>query len=374
LTAATKQPQQTPAPVIEDLSTYLVCGRNHSADIPRGIHDGVVAERLGFRRVWLSERYDLKEAGAFLGGVAALTSHLEVATGAIAPGSRHPMLTAALGATMQAAYGERFILGLGRGVAAVFGRGGMKESTYDGFVDYADIVKRLWRRETVTYDGPAGRFEGLRLIDPGDERPPEIWAVVVGGPKACKAVASPAFDGVMLSPYLTAEAVHGAVTRIGEACEAIGRDPATLRICHPIVTAPELDEFETHALCHARAVTYLDVPQAGDTYMRLNGWEPDIVHAIRSHTQVLGSGASIVDQAFHRAELVAGAAKLVPDSWMRDTCAIGSVRDCVDVLQSFRDAGVDELAFYGSTPEQNAGLVAAWRDRSGAQPTTPASA
>jgi hypothetical protein len=35
----------------------------------------------------------------------------------------------------------------------------------------------------------------------------------------------------------------------------------------------------------------------------------------------------------------------------------------VKTLQAFRDAGADELAIYGTSPAQNAGLIDAWRDR-----------
>jgi hypothetical protein len=48
---------------------------------------------------------------------------------------------------------------------------------------------------------------------------------------------------------------------------------------------------------------------------------------------------------------------------MRECCAIGSVSACAQTLQSFRDAGADEIVLYASTPEENAGLIAAWRQR-----------
>ena len=57
-------------------------------------------------------------------------------------------------------------------------------------------------------------------------------------------------------------------------------------------------------------------------------------------------------------------ARLVPDAWMSQTSAVGPVDDCVKTLQAFRDAGTDELATYGSSPAQNAGLIRAWRDHS----------
>ena len=47
----------------------------------QGIEDGVLAERLGFKRIWLSERIDIKNADVILSGVGARTTRLELGTG-----------------------------------------------------------------------------------------------------------------------------------------------------------------------------------------------------------------------------------------------------------------------------------------------------
>jgi alkanesulfonate monooxygenase SsuD/methylene tetrahydromethanopterin reductase-like flavin-dependent oxidoreductase (luciferase family) len=83
-------------------------------DVPTGLDDAVEAERLGFRRVFLSERYNLKEAGVLLGGVGARTTRLGLATGVVALRTRHPLMMVAMGATLHAAFGPRFVLGIGR--------------------------------------------------------------------------------------------------------------------------------------------------------------------------------------------------------------------------------------------------------------------
>lgn len=44
------------------------------------------------------------------------------------------------------------------------------------------------------------------------------------------------------------------------------------------------------------------------------------------------------------------------------TIALGSPARRVEHLRALEDVGVDECALYGSTPAQNAGLIAAWRD------------
>ncbi|OHU98350.1 LLM class flavin-dependent oxidoreductase [Mycobacterium talmoniae] len=88
-------------PVIEDLSAYVIAGRmkarpspeSETAARPRaqGLDDGVQAEQIGFRWVFLSERWNLKEAGALLGGIAARTTRIGVGTGVIPPAARHPL-------------------------------------------------------------------------------------------------------------------------------------------------------------------------------------------------------------------------------------------------------------------------------------------
>src|SRR6201982_3178871 len=82
------------APVAEDMSAYVIAGAVTSEQEPsqwetvsrtpaQGIDDGVEAERLGFRRVWLSERIDIKNADVILSGIGARTSRIDLGTGVI---------------------------------------------------------------------------------------------------------------------------------------------------------------------------------------------------------------------------------------------------------------------------------------------------
>src|SRR3954451_11067798 len=93
-------------PVAEDMSAFIIASaatseredteyETGSRTPAQGIEDGVEAERLGFRRVWLSERIDIKWADVILSGIAARTSRLEVCTGVSDPTTRHPWTMAA---------------------------------------------------------------------------------------------------------------------------------------------------------------------------------------------------------------------------------------------------------------------------------------
>jgi probable F420-dependent oxidoreductase len=359
---------------IDDLSAYIVAGRlkahpslesETAARTPaQGIEDAVDAERIGFRRVFLSERWNLKEAAVLLGAAAARTSHVDLATGVLTPSARHPLHAAAFGSTMQAAFGPRFILGLGRGDDAVYKGTGLRGFPQEAIVDYVDIIRRLWRGETVSYDGPAGRYERLALGDHHDGPDPEIWFGTFGLPRSAKTAAR-AFDGVLLVPNMTPEATERSVLRIRAACERIGRDPASIRIAQCVITAPDLDERETRELAHGRAVTYLQAPGYREALIKVNGWDPGVVQRLADH-ELFRSSDVIADNRFHRVELL-GPAELIPDQWMYDSCALGSVPDCVASLRRFREAGADEIVTYGSTPRQNADLARVWAtERKGA--------
>jgi hypothetical protein len=61
--------------------------------------------------------------------------------------------------------------------------------------------------------------------------------------------------------------------------------------------------------------------------------------------------------------MVKGPGSVLPWEWILDSSAVGTAQECVTSLQRFIDAGADEVTTYGSTPRQNAALIAAWRER-----------
>lgn len=354
-------PGQVLDPVVDDLSLYIAAGRVHSSAV--AISDAIDADRLGLRRVWLSERYDLKEAGVLLGGMAASTTRLGVGTAALFPGSRPLIVTAALGATLHSAFGPRFTLGLGRSMGAYIRNANFRPLTFQELQDYASLLRQLWEGDTVDYDGSLGTFDQLHMADRYDGPAPEVYSVMLGGPKACKVAAQPMFDGAYLQPFMTADAVHNSVTWIREECERIGRDPAAFRIVAPMISAPELPDEQARAYMHARMITYLGQPGMAEVYGRLNDWDMTPATAIRDH-EMFRHDPDRIDHHFHREDLMR-VADLVPDGWMYGTSLTGSVDDCVKKMQEYRDAGADEICFYGSTPAENATLIGAWREYRG---------
>ena len=364
------------APVTRDLSAYIIAGavsadphkfqRETEGRTPaQGIQDGVDAERLGFRRVFISERWDIKYADVILAGTAARTSRLELVTGVIVPTTRQPWAIAALGATMHACFGPRFVLGLGRGDRVILDLMGLPETSFSAMAECANITRRVWAGESVAYDGQLGKFPALKSHETYPGPQPPIWLASFGQSKSAD-LAAQAFDGVILPPMFTPEATAAAVTRIRAACERIDRDPQSVHIVQPVVTAPEMEDFEARSVTLGRLVTYLIYPGYGGATAIANGWDLDIVEKMRNHP-VLTSAPRAADFELHRHQMVDGPGSVLPWSWVADSSAMGTVDECVTSLQRFIDAGADEVTTYGSTPMQNAGLIEAWRKRPQAQ-------
>lgn len=348
-------------PVLEDLSIHVIPGR--VSDPKVGLEEVRLAERLGFKRVWLPERYSNKEAGVTLSAMAAATSRIGIGTGPFTLGSRLPLVTAAIGATLNSFYGPRFTLGVGRGDAAWAPAHGMPRLGYPEVIDYVRIVKQLWRGEVVHYDGPLGSFDGIKIDDLPDGPIPRTTMFHFGGPRASRTAADPAFDEVGFSPMLKPEVMYNSIQATRAEAERIGRDPDEIHFIAPVASAPELEEDEVRLLIAARIVIYLQVPELGATFVRMNGWDPKTRDEICNHPLFASMRSKLADNSFHRSDLLE-VSRLVPESWIREVAVVGSLDECVKMMQAFKDTGCAEIDFYSSSPAQNAGLVEAWRNRS----------
>src|SRR6478609_5734393 len=198
---------------LDHLGCYVLPG---GVPDPRpGLQQARVAEDLGFGTVWISERYDTKDLPALAGAIGQVTERIRIAAGITHPGLRHPMVLASMGQTLQALTDERFALGLGRSALWRWQAYGVPAPTLESLGDTADILRRLWAGETVAYDGALGTFPALRLAQRPDVAPPAVLLAAVG-PKTL-ALAGRTFDGVILHPFLTTDAVHRSVGIVREA-------------------------------------------------------------------------------------------------------------------------------------------------------------
>jgi 5,10-methylenetetrahydromethanopterin reductase len=315
------------------------------------------AEALGLGRVWIGERFDTKDLPALAGAIGQVTERVQIGAAVTVPGVRHPMVLASMGQTLQALTGERFTLGFGRSARWRWQQYGLPAPTLASLRQTADVLRRLWAGETVTSSGAAGDFPELRLPQRPDVAPPPLLLAAVG-PKTL-ALAGEAFDGVILHPFLTPDAVARSVAIVRAAATAAGRDVDTLRCFATVVVAPDSDADDTALVVGARAAGYFQLRGLGDALVAANAWSRADLARYRAQPALAALGDRSADKSLSRAEL-ADVSRAMPCDWLPSSSATGDAAACGARLREYLDAGADELVLHGRTAEHLGALVDAF--------------
>jgi probable F420-dependent oxidoreductase len=333
------------SPVLPRLGVYLLPGR--VTDPRAAIGQARMAEHLGLGSVWIGERYGTKDVAVLAGAVSQVAPSLRIGTAISHFLVRHPLVLASTAMTIQALTDGKFTFGFGRSAGGIWTGLGLPEMRNEVLVDSVDIFRRLCAGEKVSYDGPAGSFPRLRLGDVPDVRPPRAELAAIG-PRSL-ALAGAHFDGAILHPFLTVDAVAASVERVKNAAVDAGRDPSGVRVRATVVVAPDLPGEEELAVVGGRAVTYFQIPGFGETLAGVNGWDLAPLDALRGHPLMQGLRGS-ADSVFTRAEL-AEVSAMLPPHWLSTAAAVGDAATCATRIGDYLEAGADELILHGATAD-----------------------
>jgi probable F420-dependent oxidoreductase len=338
---------------LDEIGFYTLAGQPES---PRELIDEVrLGEQMGFGTVFISERFNIKEAATLSGAAGAVTDRIHIATAATNHNTRHPMVTASYATTMHRLTDGRFTLGLGRGIAPLFDAYGIPRITTAQMEDFAGLMRRLWKGEVVFgHDGPAGSYPLLHLDASFDEDIP--LGLTAFGPNSL-ALGGRAFDAVILHTFFTDETVERCVTTVRRSAEQAGRDPASVRIwsCYATVV-DDLPEDLRLKKTVGRLATYLQ--GYGDLMVSTNDWDAAVLERFRADPVVASVPGAIDGKA--TTEQLEHIATLIPDEWL-EPAATGSATRCAErVLRQF-DLGVDGVIMHGATPTELAPVVDAYR-------------
>jgi 5,10-methylenetetrahydromethanopterin reductase len=331
-------------PLARRLGCYVLPGG--VPDSRPAVTEARAAEALGLGAVWIGERYDTKDLPSLAGALSQVTEKVLIGAAVTSPGLRHPMVFASMGQTLQSLSGGRFRLGLGRSAEWRWRAYGVAAPTLASLGDIAGILRRLWAGETVDYRGPLGTFPDLRLPQRPEVGPPPLLLAAVG-PKTV-ALGGEAYDGVILHPFLTPQAVERAATLARDACGRSGRDPDAFRVCATVVVAPEATADQQRRAVGARAAGYFQVEGLGDALVRANGWDPAELARYRSRPELVALAGRPADKALSR-DALADLAERLPEGWLSSSSAVGDASVCRTRLAEYIDAGADELILHGTT-------------------------
>ncbi|MFT4614857.1 MAG: 5,10-methylenetetrahydromethanopterin reductase [Bacteroidia bacterium] len=336
-----------------ELSCYLLPG--HTTTPADAIEEARQAEALGLGKVWLSERFDVKDAGTICSAALAVTEHLHVATGATNLHTRHPLVLATMCASLHYLSGGRFELGLARGVAIRNQLMGLDAVSNAQMVEGLEILRKLWRGEKIMgHDGAMGNLPYLSM---GDWMDADIPIHFVGfGPKSLR-FAGGHFDGVHLHTFITDQGLARARALIQEGAHDAGRDPEAVKIYSVYATALNPGREDHLRKIVARMATYMQAPGYAEMLIALNGWDPEVLTAFRANETVASMLGGIDSVAtLEQLELIE---QLIPEDWL--PCATGTAQECAQGWKNQLALGADGVVIHGSTPSEFAPILEAYK-------------
>jgi probable F420-dependent oxidoreductase len=287
------------------------------------------AETYGFKYVWTFDSHILwEEPYVIYSKILNETRNITVGPMVTNPATRDITVTASVFATLNEMYGNRTVIGIGRGDSAVRVTNGKPVTVAELRQSVLDL-KGLVNGESIEYNG-----NDIRLPWASESRTP-VW-VAAYGPKVL-ALTGEVGDGFILQ-LADPSIAEWTIKAVKDAAQAAGRNPDDIKIC---VAAPA---YVTEDVAHARdqlrwfggmvgnhvadiVERYGEgggVPQALTDYIKgRKGYDyNDHGQAGNTHTD------------------------FVPDEIIDRFCIIGPPEEHIRRLEELKDLGVDQFALY----------------------------
>jgi alkanesulfonate monooxygenase SsuD/methylene tetrahydromethanopterin reductase-like flavin-dependent oxidoreductase (luciferase family) len=187
----------------------------------------VMADHLGFDRVWLTEYQHTDDAQSttsapLLTAVAKQTDRIRIGNYLVMLAFQNPLTVAEDSARIDLASKGRFDLGIGAGPmpseCAIFGVD--RKEAFLRTIEALEIIEKCWAGEPFSHDGKHFQFSDVSNmpvpVQPGG---PRVY-VAAGGPKSCSQAVAKGYNFCLaLGPS------HGEFT---DAARAAGVDPASI--------------------------------------------------------------------------------------------------------------------------------------------------
>ncbi len=199
------------------------------------------AERLGFESLWMLDHFHTApdstdditfESFTLLTAIATVTKQVRLGHLVVCTGFRNPALTAKLASTLDVASNGRFELGIGAGWKEdewrAYGYGFPTVAERMGMLgEHLEIVTQMLGPGRASFDGQYASVNGA-INEPKGIR--AKIPIIVGGNGREKTASLAAKYGDELNVFdLTPEEVAVRIVEARAKCDAIGRDPDTLR-------------------------------------------------------------------------------------------------------------------------------------------------
>ncbi len=165
-----------------------------------------------------------------LAAIATATSKLRLATGVNILSQANPLFLAKQAASLDFVSDGRFMLGVGIGwlkeefdaLGTPFDRRGAR------FDDYIEAMKKVWSEDVVEHQSDFISWSGFKSYPLPVQKP--HLPVIIGGTKGKAFERTAKYGDGWFAPTAGADQLAPMLDELKKACDAIGRDPATVEI------------------------------------------------------------------------------------------------------------------------------------------------
>ena len=301
----------------------------------------VLAEELGYSCISMGEAWG-EDAFTSLAQLAALTSRIRIGTSIVPVFARSPANLAMTALNMDVMSEGRFFLGLGASGKLVIEdfHGEKFRKPLTRMREYIDIIRKAMRGERLDHDGEFFHTQRFRMRFPAYRPDLPIYIASLSPPSL--RMTGELADG-WLPIYLAPSRMDAAVAELKAGAEDAGRSLDDIAIS-PQVSIYVTDDIDA-AVERERPHIAFYLGGMGVFYHQY-------------FTRIgFGEDADRVREAYLARERDR-AAELVTDEMVHATTIIGNSQQCRDQMQTFFDAGVDEIRLVFNEPDAESYLRA----------------
>ena len=295
----------------------------------RTVHLAKLAEQYGFSHVWTFDSHILwQEPYVIYSAILAQTHRVKVGPFVTNPATRDWTVTASVFATLNEMYGNRTIVGIGRGDSAVRVTNG-KPTTLAELREAIHVIRELGNSRAVEYHGATLQLPWSH----GSEL--EVW-VAAYGPLALK-LTGEVGDGFILQ-LADLDIAKWMIETVRTAADDAGRDPMSVKFC---VAAPMYIGTDWE---HMRNQTRWFGGMVGNHVADIvakHGANSDVPRALTDYI----AGREGYDYNTH-GKAGNDHVDFVPDEIVDRFCVLGTAKDHLEKLEALRELGVDQFAGY----------------------------
>jgi len=286
------------------------------------------SEALGYDTIWYADERLYRECYVALTHIAHHTQRVSLGTAVTNPYTRHVALTAQAAASVDEVSGGRLKLGIGAGGSNHGPLGITRERPLLALREMTELLRALWRGERLTYAGKVVRLQDARL----DFQPQRVLPVYIAarGPETLK-LAGEIADGAIIGAFAAESGIRYAMEQIALGAAKAGRSPAAVDTVSWIYTCIADDPAAATAAVAKLVVNTLQ--NSREILDRIDVQLPPELQALFERTQW--------SQA---PEVVAEAARLLPQRIIDQFSLAGNLRQVAKKLESILAAGVSEVA------------------------------